>query len=845
MANRFWVGGTGNWDATTTHWSLTSGGAAGAAVPTATDDVYFDANSGGGIVTVNTATRLCLSLSFRGTSGTSDFTGSFASSGTGTNTISGGLILSPSATYSGYTATMTFNGAAAFNITSNGKALSANFTFSNASGNWTFTDSFTTGITNTVTLTAGTLTEATNSFSIYWGLFSSSGTGVRNLNISDLVLTGNGTIWNSSTATSLTVSSNITLTDATANTKTFTTSTVTAAFIYGNIYIEGAGTGAYVFTGNFTNASFDVNYTGGASITITGTLYYLSFSGPSTGSLIIGTASSLTSYLSFVNCSSNFAWNTPTANTLNVNSSAYIVLDSLMTITSMPTITFTGAGGFIHSKGRTWLSPITVNATGGSLYIIDTTSTFKSLSTFTITAGDVKIDNGITNVGYLQVTNLSVTGTAVRSLQCTEVILTGSGTLLTATTATNLNFNTSIIRVAGTTTLARTLTFTSLVYTIYIYFEGTGTGGLTFTPGTVAAPFVYVTNTGGASFSISTGAIDSIDFTGSNVNWNNAAAQTVTLYGYGNITLSPTMTTTLTPAIVLNGPYGPFYGNPTIRSNGKSFVTGTITINDLGGSTYVFADAFSSNAGVTITVGTVNINANFTLTGSSTTLTLTSGDLNVKNGANITCGIVSCLNAGVRTINMGSGTWNLTGVGVVWNFASATNTTLNAQQSRILINDTSNTTITFASGNNSSFTYYTVEFARGASTGTIAITSGAGTSPVITSTFANFINNTSTAAHTMSFTSGATLAFYKFNVKGFSTSARISLNRSTSAATNFVKVGQGIVSNADNLIIGAGQQICTPGLTWYAGAGSTGAPNSWLAGNAPSSQSLLGSGGVG
>lgn len=43
---RYWVGGTGYWDATTTtHWSATSGGAGGASVPTSTDDVIFDLHS--------------------------------------------------------------------------------------------------------------------------------------------------------------------------------------------------------------------------------------------------------------------------------------------------------------------------------------------------------------------------------------------------------------------------------------------------------------------------------------------------------------------------------------------------------------------------------------------------------------------------------------------------------------------------------------------------------------------------------------------------------------------------------------------------------------------------------
>lgn len=53
MANKYWVGGAGTWDvSTTTNWSDTSGGAGGAVAPTNVDDVFFDANSGAGIVSV-------------------------------------------------------------------------------------------------------------------------------------------------------------------------------------------------------------------------------------------------------------------------------------------------------------------------------------------------------------------------------------------------------------------------------------------------------------------------------------------------------------------------------------------------------------------------------------------------------------------------------------------------------------------------------------------------------------------------------------------------------------------------------------------------------------------------
>ena len=49
---RYWVGGTGNWNSTS-KWSTTSGGASGASVPTALTNVIFDANSGGGTVTID------------------------------------------------------------------------------------------------------------------------------------------------------------------------------------------------------------------------------------------------------------------------------------------------------------------------------------------------------------------------------------------------------------------------------------------------------------------------------------------------------------------------------------------------------------------------------------------------------------------------------------------------------------------------------------------------------------------------------------------------------------------------------------------------------------------------
>ncbi len=53
-ANRYWVGGTGNWAEAVNHWASSSGGSPDVLnAPTSGDDVIFDANSGTGTVAIN------------------------------------------------------------------------------------------------------------------------------------------------------------------------------------------------------------------------------------------------------------------------------------------------------------------------------------------------------------------------------------------------------------------------------------------------------------------------------------------------------------------------------------------------------------------------------------------------------------------------------------------------------------------------------------------------------------------------------------------------------------------------------------------------------------------------
>lgn len=152
MASRYWVGGgsSTNWAATgNTNWSATSGGANNASVPTTSDDVFFDANSGAGPAVINAAAN-CLSATFTGFTGTlthNAFTWTIVKS----LTMVSGMTYTP--LLNNANCRITFNGTAAGNtITTAGKALPTLLIFGSG-GEWTLQDSIT---TQNATITSGT-----------------------------------------------------------------------------------------------------------------------------------------------------------------------------------------------------------------------------------------------------------------------------------------------------------------------------------------------------------------------------------------------------------------------------------------------------------------------------------------------------------------------------------------------------------------------------------------------------------------------------------------------------------------------------------------------------------------
>ena len=249
MADRYWVGGTGTWDATTTtNWSATSGGGGGASVPTSADNVFFDAGSdAGGIFTVTMANspRVCNNF----TASSLDFTMTLAGTSIGL-TVSGSLDW-PATNF-----TRTYTGTTTFNATTTGKTVTARVafggavTFDGVGGGWTLGFALDCGA-NTITLTNGTFdTSSSGNYAVTAYVFSSSNSNTRTINLNGSTITLNGlavTVWNMSPSTNATLNAG--------------TSTITITF--SNIIFNGGGLSYYnvQFTATSASALFQVQQT--------------------------------------------------------------------------------------------------------------------------------------------------------------------------------------------------------------------------------------------------------------------------------------------------------------------------------------------------------------------------------------------------------------------------------------------------------------------------------------------------------------------------------------------------------------------------------------------------------
>lgn len=190
MANRYWVGGTADWNGTAgTKWATTSGGAGGASVPTTADDVFFT-NLSTGTCTISTGNTGAKSINCTG------FTGTIT--GTAAITVAGSVTLVAGMTYT-HTGTVTISGTGT--LTTAGKTFSA-VTVNGSGITVTLGDAL--NISNrTLTVTQGTFDTA--NFAVTAGILSSSNSNVRTITLgsSTVTLSANGPV-DFTTSTNLT-----------------------------------------------------------------------------------------------------------------------------------------------------------------------------------------------------------------------------------------------------------------------------------------------------------------------------------------------------------------------------------------------------------------------------------------------------------------------------------------------------------------------------------------------------------------------------------------------------------------------------------------------------------------
>jgi hypothetical protein len=268
---------------------------------------------------------------------------------------------------------------------------------------------------------------------------------------------------------------------------------------------------------------------------------------------------------------------------------------------------------------------------------------------------------------------------------------------------------------------------------------------------------------------------------GKNIDFTGAGAMTGAFNNtgntiYGSLTLVSAMTFTQTQAFTFEG-RSPF----TLTMAGKSFGTSgtpTITVAMIGG-TLTFQDAFSNTtSGITLSNGTLDAN-----------------DFSVALATQL-------FMSGTPTVNMGNGTWTMSGTGTKFTGAG----TVNAEGSTIFISDTSASSKTFAGGGK---TFNNLSISGG----------GAGAVIITGSNSFNRFPQVVGGTKTIQITAGTTQTFRTAAVDSFGNGSNVITIQSTSGGSTYTFTRANGIVSAD--YISLQDSIATGGAEWYAGANST------------------------
>jgi hypothetical protein len=465
MADRYWVLGTGSWSSTNTvNWSATSGGLGGASVPTASDNVFFDANSNVGTgaftVTMANSPRVCNDFTASGLDGSMFLAGSGIAL-----TVSGSLTFQATNFTRQYSGTTTFNATTTGKtVTTNGVAFGGAVTFNGVGGAWTLGSALTMGSTRTATLTNGTLDL--QSYTLSTGSFSSSNSNTRTIafGTGNITCTGTGTAFTVSNGTNLTTTGtqvvNVTSTGSTGITVSVDSlseaNSISFNFTGGTYALQFPASNAGVKNVNFTG--FAGSWAQNGSATVYGNLTLASGMSltPTTGAGLVFGATSGTKTIT----SNSISFPSPYDITFNGVGGTFQLQDALTVLANAVFL----SNGTLDLNGQTLTAVTSFRTSTGTKNLTFNGGTIVC-SAATTTAFNNSAPTGFTTTAGTGTGTISMTGATAKTFvgggstfNCTlnqggagDLTITGSNTFSNITNTYKSTGATSILFTAATT----------------------------------------------------------------------------------------------------------------------------------------------------------------------------------------------------------------------------------------------------------------------------------------------------------------------------------------------------------------------------------------------------------
>jgi len=351
-------------------------------------------------------------------------------------TVYGNATFNSSVTFSASASAMTFGATSGTKtITTGGNTMDLPITFNGVGGTWSLQDAMTVGSTRTTTLTNGTVNL--NNQTLTTGLFSSSNSNARTLafGTGKIVTNATGQVWNTSTATNLTVTGTPVV-DIDNN-------TATAVSVF-----PGTPTESNSISFNFINGTYAL----GLFISSTSNVRNLSFT---------GFAGSITGIVSDCNVYGNLTFSSG----MSMSSSIWPL-----------TLAATSGTKTITTAGFTIPISLTFNGVGGTWSLQDTTT---MSATATSTNGTLNLNGQTLTVGTAFTTatgtkNLTFNG---GTLVCSSATTTAFNNAVPTNFTTTAGTGTGYIKMTGATAK----TFVGGGSTFNCVLQQAGAGQLTIT----------------------------------------------------------------------------------------------------------------------------------------------------------------------------------------------------------------------------------------------------------------------------------------------------------------------------------------------------------------------------